>query len=150
LPRLFAQLDLLDGPRFRDETAAHRAVHLLEFMAAPDSDAAEHLLVLNKILCGVAIGIPVERHVAIGDRERAMVESLIEGMIRNWSKLGATSIGGFRESFLQRDGSLRLEDDAWRLRVVPRAFDMLLDSVPWSFSIIKHSWMAQAVRVTWR
>lgn len=45
---------------------------------------------------------------------------------------------------------MHLKDDAWYLDVDPGTFDMLLDSLPWSFSIIKHPWMERAVHVNWR
>ena len=43
-----------------------------------------------------------------------------------------------------------LKGDAWHLLVEPRAFDMLLDQLPWSFSMIKHPWMDRVVYVDWR
>ena len=63
---------------------------------------------------------------------------------------GNTSVAGFRESFLQREGRLHLQNDAWQLLVEPRSFDMLLDQIPWSFATIKHPWMERVVYVEWR
>ena len=60
-----------------------------------------------------------------------MIEGLIQGLIQNWKTVGNTSVAGLRETFLQREGRLQLRDDAWHLLVEPRAFDMLLDSLPW-------------------
>ena len=71
-------------------------------------------------------------------------------MIDNWKVLGNTSVAGLRETFLQRQGRLQLRDDAWRLRVEPKAFDMLLDQLPWGFSTIKYPWMERAIYVEWR
>jgi hypothetical protein len=71
-------------------------------------------------------------------------------MIENWKTIGQTSVQGFRESFLQRRGSLALKDDAWHLKVEQRTFDMLLDSIPWGFATIKHRWMERVVYVKWR
>ena len=71
-------------------------------------------------------------------------------MITNWKSVGQTSVAGFRESFLQRRGRLTRKDDAWQLKVEQRAFDMLLDSIPWGFAAIKHPWMERVVYVKWR
>jgi hypothetical protein len=150
LPRLFAMVNLLEGPTFKDDAAARRAVHLLQFMVDVRTDAPEHGLVLNKILCGVPLALPIERRIDATEHERHAIEGLIRGMIQNWQKIGQTSVTGFRESFLQRGGTLRLERDEWHLQVEPRAFDMLLDYIPWSFSVIKHAWMPQVVHVEWR
>ena len=64
--------------------------------------------------------------------------------------IGNTSVAGLRESFLQRGGTLWRKDDAWHLQVEQKAFDMLLDQLPWGFATIRHPWMQQAVYVHWR
>jgi hypothetical protein len=79
-----------------------------------------------------------------------VVEGLIRGMIQNWKSVGNTSVAGFRESFLQREGRLQLQQDAWHLLVEQRAFDLLLDSLPWSFATVRHPWMERVIYVEWR
>ena len=150
LPRLFAMLDLTEASAFRDRRAAERAVHLLQFMVNERTDSPEYELTLNKILCGVRTGVPIERGIDITDREKQTIEGLIQGMIQNWRIIGNTSVAGFRESFLQREGRLQLKNNAWHLLVAPRAFDMLLDQIPWSFSTVKYPWMERVVHVAWR
>jgi hypothetical protein len=150
LPRLFAMLELTEESDFKNRKAAERAVHLLQFMVNESIDSPEYQLVLNKILCGVGTGIPITREIEISPREKETIEGLIRGMVENWKIIGNTSVQGLRESFLQREGRLGLKDDAWHLLVEQRAFDMLLDQIPWSFSIIKHPWMEWVVHVTWR
>ena len=150
LQRLFAMLDLTEGPAFKDPTHAERAVHLLQFMVNESTDSPEYQLVLNKILCGVRVGQPIEREIAITDGEKEAIEGLIQGMIQNWRAIGNTSSNGFRESFLQREGRLQLQNDAWHLLVEARPFDMLLDSIPWSFSTVKFPWMDRIIYVEWR
>ncbi len=71
-------------------------------------------------------------------------------MIAHWGILGNTSVRGLRESFLQREGRLRRKDGGWQLLVQSRAFDMLLDKLPWGFSVIRHPWMESTVHVEWR
>jgi hypothetical protein len=150
LPRLFEMLKLTDAGKFVYERAAERAVHLLQFMVDASTESPEHLLVLNKILCGVPLHRPIERDARLTQNEKEAVEGMVRGMIQNWSALGSTSIGGLRESFLQREGRLQPKEDTWHLRVQPRAFDMLLDRIPWSFSTIRHPWMDRMVHVEWR
>ena len=150
LQRLFDMLELTDGPAFKNNNAAERAVHLLQFMADASIGSPEHLLALNKILCGVRLGLPIVREIDITDREKEAVEGLIQGMVQNWRALGNTSIAGFRESFLQREGRLQLNNNAWNLLVEPRPFDMLLDQIPWSFSTIRLPWMERVIYVEWR
>lgn len=150
LPRLFNMLGLTQGAALPDVNGAERAVHLLQYMANQSTDTPEYQLVLNKILCGVPLGRPIVRSIDISDGERETVDGLILGIIQNWTAIGSTSPAGFRESFLQREGRLQLRNDSWQLLVEPRPFDMLLDRIPWSFSIIKHAWMDRVLHVEWR
>jgi hypothetical protein len=150
LPRLFGMLGLLAGNAFVDEAAAARAIHVLQFLVDGKVEPPEHLLILNKLLCGVPLDRPVPRDVALTDAERQAVEGLIAGMIGNWTAIGHTSVAGMRESFLQREGRITLERDAWKLLVAPRAFDMLLDRLPWSIATLRLPWMDRVLHVDWR
>lgn len=150
MPRLFSMLNLTEGGRFKSDEAAERAVHLLQFMVSGQSDCPEYQLGLNKLLCGVKAGQPIVREIEIESHEKEVVEALIKAMIEHWKIIGNTSVDGLRVSFLQRPGSLHLKDDAWYLTVQATSIDMLLDRLPWSFSIIKHPWMERAVHVNWR
>jgi hypothetical protein len=150
ISRLFSMLGLTEASAFKDRQSSEKAVHLLQVMVDESRNSPEYQLVLNKILCGVRVGQPIERETDISNREVEVVESLIQGMIQNWKTIGNTSVRGFRESFLQRGGRLWLQNGAWHLQVEPRAFDMLLDSIPWSFSTIKYPWMERVVYVEWR
>jgi len=53
-------------------------------------------------------------------------------------------------SFLQRRGKLVFSEDAIYLTVEQMAFDVLLDYLPWSISLINFSWMNKQVHTTWR
>ncbi|GGI52858.1 contractile injection system tape measure protein [Oxalicibacterium solurbis] len=150
IPHLFSLLKLTEQGRFVDPKAAERAVHLLQFMVDERTATPEYQLVLNKLLCGVKTGTPIAAGIDITDHERETVESLLTGLIANWGALGSTSIDGLRVSFLQRTGWLRRQEDGWHLQVERRAYDMLLDRLPWSFSMIRHSWMPTLLRVDWR
>jgi hypothetical protein len=150
LPRLFDRLNVTEQGAFKDRKAAERAVHLLQFLVNERTASPEYQLVLNKLLCGVRTGTPIPREITLIDREQEVIEGLIEGMIRNWTSIGQTSIAGLRQSFLQREGRLQRREDAWHLLIEPRAYDLLLDQIPWSFSIIKYPWMERVLHVDWR
>jgi hypothetical protein len=150
LGRLFAMVGLTEGARFKSSDAAERAVHLLQFIVSGQTDCPEYLLGLNKVLCGLKLSAPIVREIVPSDAEREAVDTMLRAMIAHWKTIGNTSPDGLRQSFLQRRGSMYLKDDAWRLKVDAGAFDMLLDTLPWSFSVIRHPWMERAVHVEWR
>ncbi len=150
LPRLFAMTGLLEDNQFRDDEAAWRAVYLLQYAADPVADPPEHVLALNKILCGFTPEEPPPGDIALTDKEKEAVEGLLKAMIAHWTIIGSTSVAGLRESFLQREGRLSFEKEAWHLLVEPRAFDMLLDRLPWSFKVTRYAWMKVPLYVEWR
>ncbi|HEX7983869.1 MAG TPA: contractile injection system tape measure protein, partial [Duganella sp.] len=150
MPRLFSMLGLTEAGQFRNAEAAERAVHLLQCVVGGPSDTPEAMLGLNKILCGVPAATAIAREITITEQERDTVEMMLRAIIEHWKKIGNTTPDGLRQSFLRRTGRMHLKEDAWYLNVEPGTFDMLLDSLPWSFSIIKHPWMERAVHVNWR
>lgn len=150
LPRLFSMLNLMQDGKFIHLEAADRAVHLVQFMVTGQSETPEYELVLNKILCGIGTSIPVSAGIEITEQEQTLIEQMLNSMIQHWKVLGSTSITGLRETFFQRQGWLVLEEDCWRLKVKEQTFDLLLDRLPWSISLIKHGWMDKPLRVSWR
>ena len=150
LPQLFRMLDLTLESKFKDERAAERAIHLLQFAANESCDSPEFLLPLNKLLCGVATGVPIVRGIEPLPKEKEAIEGMLSAIIRNWAIIGNTSVQGLRQSFLQRGGLLQLQGENWRLKVEQKGMDVLLDRLPWSFSIIKYPWMPRPIHVEWR
>lgn len=150
LPRLFSTLSLIEDGCFIDVDAAERAVHLLEFMVNCRTVSPEYQLTLNKLICGIKTQAPIISAIDITDKEKDVIEGLLRSIIHHWKTIGNTTITGLREAFFQRKGILQLREDAWHLQVQPGTFDMLLDRLPWSISIIKYPWMERPIHVKWR
>jgi hypothetical protein len=110
----------------------------------------EHQLVIHKILSGVPVQTPVAPVYTLTNAEIEASESMLNGLMQNWPGFENTSIDGLRESFLQSEGRLQKSDEQWTLTVQVKAFDVLLDRVPWSISMIKLPWMKKLLRVEWR
>jgi len=150
IERLFALLDITrDGVFVSDETR-QRGVHLLQYVVTAQEATPEYLLALNKLLCGIPAAIPVAPGITLTEKEKETIEQLLGSVVVHWRALGSSSVAALRETFLQRDGALYWQDDAWRLRIPQRTFDMLLDRLPWGYKMIKFSWMAAPLNVTWR
>ena len=154
LPRLFQSLQMLQnmedgGIRLRDSETASRAVHLLQYLVDGRPSAPEPLLVLNKILCGIPLSEPIDPEIEMTDRETEFCDMLLNSVIAHWEIIKGTSITGLRETFLQREGRLELSDNGWQLQVQRKTVDVLVDQIPWSFSVLHHGWMAQPVYVKW-
>ncbi|MBL6445817.1 hypothetical protein JMN32_05835 [Fulvivirga sp. 29W222] len=151
LSRLFGMLELLENKKFKDDAAAKKAVHILQYIAYKDDKSQEFELALNKVLCGLDIFEPLDNTYELDDKEKELCESLVNGVIQNWSTLGKTSSDNFRVSFLHREG--RLEKDmngSWQLHVEQKAWDVLMDTLPWSISMVILPWMEKTLSVEWR
>lgn len=150
LYRYFSRLQMLEDNKFKSEELALRAVHLLQFMATGKTETPEHAMILNKILCGVKITTPIESHIELTQEEKEVSESLLQGVLQNWDKLKTKSIDALREGFLMRDGYLEETEVGWMLEVDRKAMDILVDLIPWSFSMIKLGWMEKSLATTWQ
>jgi hypothetical protein len=148
--RLFDMVGLMAGDKFTDGGAAERGAHLLQFLVNESTSSPEYLLVLNKLLCGIQPGIPLVREIVLSANEKEAATGLLKGVISNWGALGNTSVRGLQETFLQREAHLQLRADAWQVLVEAKAYDVLMDKIPWSFSTIKFPWMQQVMHVKWR
>ncbi len=145
----FRDLQLIDKGKFADDAAQQRAVHLLQYVATKQENAEEPLLLLNKILCGMPYDEPIEREVALTDKEKEACNKLISSAIKNWSALKNTSIEGYREAFIQREGKLTYTEEGWKLLVTPKTYDILINYLPYGISLIRQAWMTDNLWVEW-
>lgn len=152
LPMLFRRLDYLTPVnKFKDESYAYRAVHLLEYLATGQEGIPEYMLVLNKILCGIDQAQPITKDLQLTEQEKSTADSLLEhGLMANWKVLKSTTAEGLRESFLFREGKLSPATEAWYLTVDKKPFDMLIDYISWKIDLVKLAWMDKPIYVTWR
>ncbi|MEB3317634.1 MAG: contractile injection system tape measure protein [Cyanobacteriota bacterium] len=158
LPRFFERLGVLTPasdnrpPVLQGVEARSRAVHLLQWLVDERLDAPEPDLALNKVLAGLDWTVPILPSHPASDDERAIASELLEAVIHHWPPLVNTSIAGLRETFLRREGRLKLpslENNQWSLVVQRRTVDVLMDRMPWPITPLRHRWMAAPLHVTW-
>lgn len=150
-PRLFAMLGYLDEKRnFKDTALRIRAVFLLQYLANPEEkDYREPELAFNRLLTALPAQIPLPKRIELTDEEKRTADGMLEGVKSNWVKMSGTSVSGFRQSFIVRDGRLEQQDERWLLTVESRTIDILLDSVPWTFRLIRLPWLKKYIQVSW-
>ena len=142
-------------------TDPDKAIHLLEFLVRGDVEQMEYQLPLNKILCGIPLEDPLEESsdelleelpkikIDLRPEEKQEAEDVLSSVVKHWSILDGTSNDGLRGTFLLREGKLIQEGDQWRLIVESGTFDMLLEHLPWTLSIIQTPWMENPIWVEW-
>ncbi|NRB51208.1 MAG: hypothetical protein HRU41_26285 [Saprospiraceae bacterium] len=149
LPRYFSELDMLEDKQFRSIEDAERAVLLLQYLCAGQTEMAEHLLVFNKVLCGLSISDPVPIEIELTDLEQEVSHLLFHSVLQNWEQMKNSSVENLQASFLLREGLLREEDNGWTLHVESAGYDILLEFLPWTLSIVSLPWMTKRIEVVW-
>ncbi|GAB4477528.1 MAG: hypothetical protein OHK0057_27330 [Thermoflexibacter sp.] len=148
--RLFRMLKLVKGIAFVDEISQQRAVHILQYIAYKTQKTPEYELTLNKILCGIPLEVPIEIDVVLTQEEMDTCESMIRGVIQNWSIIKNTSNDNFRVSFIHREGKILAEKtEGWRMKVERKAIDVLMEKLTWEIKTIRLPWMEKPLYVDW-
>lgn len=156
LPRLFDMLGLLetgaDGKKdFKDTDTRIRAIFVLQRLVTDEKrEYKEQELAFNRILAACPFSVPLPKTLELTDTELQTVESMLAGVKSNWNKLKGTSVKGFQRSFIERPGKLEQREDKWVLYVEERSYDILLDSLPWSYRRIRLPWLKKRMDVVWR
>ncbi|MCB0640533.1 MAG: hypothetical protein KDC44_02800, partial [Phaeodactylibacter sp.] len=151
LSAYFQRLDLLDArKRFKDIAAQELAVHLVEYLATRHTNTPEHLLIFNKVLCGLPIDHPIPREVSLPAGAQEVGESLLRAVIQQWTALKNTSEDGLRGGFLIRDGQLKQEEKNWKVIVEKKPYDLLVERLPWSLAMIRLPWNPYFIYTEWR
>ena len=148
-PTYFNRLGMLADGRFIDEAARLRGVQLLQYLATGGAEHEEHHLPLNKLLCGLQISLPVPRLLDVTEGEKALTDELFGVLFSQWAKMKNSTIDGFRQSFILREGMMERREESWTMVVEQRGYDVLLATSPWAFGNIKTPWMEQMLYVDW-
>jgi hypothetical protein len=145
---LFENLNLVDNNVFISETAKYKACSVLHFLATGTAPENEQELMLPKILCGVEIYEFVEPLDINEENVKIEVNDLLKSVIQYWEVLKNTSVDSLRETFLKRDGQLKIES-AFLLQVSNSGVDILLSKLPWGFRNYKLPWMQKSIITEW-
>jgi len=146
---LFERLNLLVDGNFRNRISQIQATQYLHFLSAGSEHSKEQMLSLNKVICGLPINDPVPNYLNISEENVGLLNSLLKAVISHWSAIGDSTENGFRGNWIARNGVLTAHEDKWELAVEKRAYDLLINQSPFSFSVIKYDWMPKPLHVNW-
>jgi hypothetical protein len=155
LPALFEELHCWDGFNCREDIQ-QRLILLIQNMVCPADLFPEYQLLLNKLLCGYHAKAPLplclDESFSISISEHERVDRLLQYLHRDWTLNGApvnSTVESLRESFLQRQGKLIRRENDWLLQVEQKAYDLVLNSLPWNIRMIRLPWMEETLWVEW-
>ncbi len=147
--QLFTHMDLLEQGEWKNREAQYKAIHLIRFLVTGEQMCTEHSLVMEKLLCGIEISATIPREIELSETEMAEATDLLQAVISNWARLKNTSVEGLRETFLKRDGILSKKENSWLLQVERRTVDVLLESIPWSYTTLAFTWNSYIIFTEW-
>ena len=151
--RLFDLSGLINEEKndLKDTNARIRGIFILQRLVTPeDKEYQEQELALNRLLTGCPFSVPLPKKMELTEQETANIESLLNGVKDNWQKIKHISQEGLQLGFVERSGKLEQQDDKWTLTVESKAYDMLMDSLPWPLKLIQFPWQKKYIRVSWR
>ncbi|SEH86509.1 contractile injection system tape measure protein [Akkermansia glycaniphila] len=151
--RLFSMLGLLNEEMgdFKNTESRIRAIFILQYLVTgQNTEYEEQELAFNRVLAECPFSCPLPKSLELTPHEMETAASMMEGVMANWEKLKNTSVQGFRNAFIARSGRLEQLEEKWLLTVDQRAYDMLLDSLPWSYKMIRFPWLKKMIIVEWR
>jgi predicted RecB family endonuclease len=145
----FQELQLLDNQNFISKKAQHKAIHLIKYLATGETTFKEFDLTLEKLICGIPLNEPVPRKVDFSAHEITEADELLKSVIEHWKVLKNSSPDALRNTFFQREGILQKNELGWQINIERKTQDILLDSIPWGFSMIVPSWNNYIIYVEW-
>ncbi|MFT5821026.1 MAG: hypothetical protein ACI8ZM_002275 [Crocinitomix sp.] len=149
LTTFFKNRNLIEGKNFKDEAARNMALQLLNYLVSGYDEIPEFEMPLNKILCGIPIQEVIIFDSELTEDDKAEANTLLEHVIANWSVLKNTSPRGLRDGFICRKGELIELEENWQLTVEQKGIDIIMNKLPWGYSMIKLSWMDKILQVQW-
>ena len=140
---------------FVQDNLHQRAVLLTQYLArlprtlSPSTSSASS----TNSFCGYPLEstLPLSLDEDAG-RMQEKAAQLLQTVIRQWTFNGQSvnhSIQHLRDSFLHRRGKLIRREHDWLLQVEQKAFDVMLNGLPWNIRMIQLPWMREVLWVEW-
>lgn len=148
LSYLFEQCDLIQHGKFKTPEAAMRGVAMLHYAFSGSEAYKEEDYALNKILCGLRVDT-VSKKVKLKKKEKEMVSSMLLALAGHWEIIKNSTEEDVRGNWLVREGKLIETKDYWELTIKRNAYDILLDSLPFTLSPVSNSWMNKMIIIHW-
>jgi len=125
------------------------AVHALHYVATQKEQQLESDMLFEKMLCGVSVQQPINRHIVLSPLIKKQVEELLQAILENWPILKNSSPDLLRSEFLQRPGLLSFKEDNPKITIERKTHDILLDKLPWGIGLCKLPWVEKLIFTDW-
>jgi hypothetical protein len=147
--RFFEKLGLMTDRQFISLAARQKAVLLLQHITTGETQFVEYQLPLSKLLCGHPLHHPLPLELELDEALAEECNALLEVVPAHNPKMKNLTAEGFRAAWLQREGVLKTRDENFVLHIEGKPYDILLEHLPWSTSMLKMQWMEGILLVEW-
>jgi hypothetical protein len=149
LKRGFETLGWVAEDKIVNDNARNKMLLWMHYLVWGEDRAYEYDWQLNKVLTGMLPEMVADINISISAFEKAEADHLLDAVTEYWTALKGVSRDGLRQTFLQRNGRLSCDDSGWQLHVETKGVDILIDYLPWPFSIVKFPWMTKPLFTQW-
>ncbi len=149
LERFLDACGLIENGLFTSEKAAVMATRSLNYLATNDDHVENGIYLFPKLICGFDIRKEIVDDQPIPENIKFISGELLLSVISHWKVLNGSSIESLQTLFLQRWGLLVIDDNEINLRIEKRAFDILFEKLPWSFSLFNFPWIGTLFKTDW-
>jgi len=105
---------------------------------------------LNKLLAGLRFDESIPVTTRLSPKEILEIKDLLNSVLTNWGALKSSSVRALQLNFFRRKGKLCENTDHHSLIVERKDFDLLIESMPWSFKLIRYPWFnTYFIEVLW-
>ncbi len=150
LSYVFKELKWINSDnKFSNKKNQQKAILFLQYLINQKSRQPEHLLVLNKIMCGWPVNMPLTAKVNFSKKEKQVAVELCESLKEHWKVIQNTSYEGLIKSFIERKGIIKRMEDGFLLKIEKISIDVLMESLPFGIQLIKFPWNEYIIHTEW-
>jgi len=125
------------------------AAHALHFLATGIENSYESDMQFVKWLLNFPQNIIINRNYVLSKKVKTEANNLLSSALENWIALKSKSPDTLRGLFLDRKAKLIEDENADHLHFESMAQDLLLNQLPWAYSLVKLPWKQKLIQVIW-
>ncbi|MEZ4778646.1 MAG: contractile injection system tape measure protein [Flavobacteriaceae bacterium] len=148
IKHFFEKLEFLSENSIKPEKI-DEAIHILHYLACKKLQPYEHELVFEKYLCHVPLHFPIKKRISLTAAQLEACEELLKAILNHWETLKTKNTEVLRSEFLMREGKLKIASEKDTLYIQRKTQDILLDTLPWNFHIVKIPWKQKILFINW-
>jgi len=151
LATLFRRMGLLEKNSFISEAEQLKAYKVLMTIPKIDEEKEyEYQDLIPRIITGIAPEDTIHFVPELTEVELLEIRNFLGAVLSQWPVMSNTTVRGFIESFLIRDGKVWKDGSIWKIEVNGHGADMILQTLTWGFSTMKFPWTPYLIETNWQ